>query len=629
MTERVLGPTGSPRRRWTLLLPLVVMIALGLFYITGAQAVHETGAFELDGNATSADALAPLGPADDWDRVCHEVTITNDTTNSIPDECSSASDTTDSDAVSWVAEPALNSTIFTGGGSKDPQDTNQWAWKDEAGGLPDKDNLLHGFAVKYTRDATPAAGTCPNGTGGPLPQPPVFDPSIPCVLIYFGSDRYDNSGDAQQGFWFTQNPIGLGSNSVGGGTGFTGVHKNGDVLVISDFSNGGGTSTITVYKWDSTCTKGATKPNPGDCGDVNLRLLSTSDDAKCTSTLQANDNACGIVNPGLITMPWSFTDKSGTAANGALNGEFYEAGINLSTLGLAGECFSSVVSETRSSTSTTATLKDFVLGQFAVCAPNLDTASSSQTSVARGTAVYDTAKVTITGAISPADATGTVAFSLCGPAASKALADCSTGGTAVGASAVALSNADCVPAYPASSSTTDGISCAKSLTVNETGQTGIRGPLTVGFYCWGAVADLTNYADPARFHNATTECFEVTDTSSGNTAQNWRPNDSATFSSTGGSALAGTVEFTLYNNLTCTAGTNNVNVLYTETRNIVTDGTGTASSRTVNTTNDGSAATDYLASADANVSWRAVFTSTNSVTGSQSGCETSALDITN
>ena len=43
-------------------------------------------------------------------------------------------------------------------------------------------------------------------------------------VLFFGSDRLDNSGDAQQGFWFFQNPIALGSNSVGGGTGFTGVH---------------------------------------------------------------------------------------------------------------------------------------------------------------------------------------------------------------------------------------------------------------------------------------------------------------------------------------------------------------------------------------------------------------------
>ena len=33
----------------------------------------------------------------------------------------------------------------------------------------------------------------------------------------------------------------------GGGNKFTGVHENGDLLVISDFSNGGTTSTIKVY----------------------------------------------------------------------------------------------------------------------------------------------------------------------------------------------------------------------------------------------------------------------------------------------------------------------------------------------------------------------------------------------
>ena len=28
-----------------------------------------------------------------------------------------------------------------------------------------------------------------------------------CEVLFFGSDRYDNSGDAQQGFWFFQNKI--------------------------------------------------------------------------------------------------------------------------------------------------------------------------------------------------------------------------------------------------------------------------------------------------------------------------------------------------------------------------------------------------------------------------------------
>src|SRR5205823_658028 len=74
----------------------------------------------------------------------------------------------------------------------------------------------------------------------------------------------------------------------------------------------------------------------------------------------------GVVNPTNGTFaPWTFTDKSGLHTY--LNGEFYEGGVNLSTLGVGNECFASVASETRSSTSTTATLKDFVLGNFGKC----------------------------------------------------------------------------------------------------------------------------------------------------------------------------------------------------------------------------------------------------------------------
>ena len=190
--------TGATRIRHVsrfLVLPLVGAMVLTLLVPYAAQAVHDTGIFQLDGDAQSATNTAQTPPAnDDWDKVCNQA---------------------------------------TGGGSKDPLNIDQWAWKDGAGGLPDKDNLEHGFAARYS---IPASGTCPNGTG------PTFTGT--CELIYFGSDRFDNSGDAQQGFWFFQNRITLGSNKVGGATGFDGLHKDGDVLVISDFSNGGGTSTI-------------------------------------------------------------------------------------------------------------------------------------------------------------------------------------------------------------------------------------------------------------------------------------------------------------------------------------------------------------------------------------------------
>lgn len=458
---RILGPTGTRLRR---ALPGAILFALlaSLVVTLPGLAVHDTGRFQLDGDASSATQPPSPYPqaVDDWDKVCHQY-------GPAATSCSTTSDTTGSTSGLWASDGSLNATIFTGGGSKDPQDINNWAWKDGAGGLPDKDNLLHAFAVRYS---LPAATTCPSSTST-------------CDVIYFGSDRFDNSGDAQQGFWFLQNKVGLGSNSVGGGSGFTGVHRTGDLLVVSDFSNGGTTSTITVYSWDPTVSG-------------NLRLLETSASAKCSATLVA-DKFCGIVNPVTITMPWSFTDKGGTPSNGALNGEFYEAGINLSAIGLAGECFSNMVAETRSSTSTTATLKDFVLGTFGGCQPHMTTKASSNGTLLPGQAVHDTANMTVTGASSPADPTGTVTFFLCNVVSPAT--DCSAGGNNVGTGAL-----------NGGANATDGIASADSPTVNDLTKTGSNGPLAPGHYCFRAEwpGDIT-YPGALTFTDSSDECFDV------------------------------------------------------------------------------------------------------------------------
>jgi hypothetical protein len=429
------------QRRWLTvgIAALLAAAAITAFDSAPASAVHDTGAFELDGNAVNGPAAG-----DDWDNVCHQVLGT---------DCSTTSNTTGASAVDWVAEPNLNSTIFTGGGSKDPSDINQWAWKDGAGGLPDKDNLLHSFAARY-----------PSTTEGDV--------------LFFGSDRFDNSGDAQQGFWFFQNSIALGSNSIGGGTGFTGVHKTGDVLVVTDFSNGGTTSTITVYSWDPTCKK-TTGSTAGTCGDANLRIKGTSTNANCTSAA-ANDQFCGIVNSGTITMPWSFTDKSGTPGNGALNGEFFEGGVNLTALGLSGQCFASVASETRSSTSTTATLKDFVLGQFANCGSATTTQSSITGSTSIGTgsvSVSDSATVTVQ---QFSTWTGTVQFHLRGPIGSPLEVSTDIG------TPVAVSNTT-----PTVNSNTATVTAA-------------------GDYCWSAHFHSTTSGVQDSDDNGVNECFTVT-----------------------------------------------------------------------------------------------------------------------
>jgi hypothetical protein len=422
--------------------------------------IQNNGVFEVnDGNAIPATL-------DDWANVCHEKrngSFPAPFTNSMA--CVTASNTSGATAVEWQPDGAAldgsnyNASIFTGGGSKDPQDISSWQWKDNAGGLPDKDNLLHSFAARYTTSD-----------------------STPQDVLFFGSDRYDNSGDAVQGFWFFQNKIEL--KGTGTGT-FTGLHKNGDLLVLSDFSNGGSTSIISVLAWDSTCAKGVNSPSVGQCADVNLRLKGTSTSANCGAggTL----TFCGIVNGSNGTpAPWPYKDKSGNSTY--LQGEFFEGGLNLTALGFGGTCFASAASETRSSTSTTATLKDFVLGNFGVCGAELVT-SPSTTGLEIGGSLTDTAAITVKGSATPPAPTGSVAFYVCGPSAGISNCD-STSGTSIGS--VNLSSAS---------------QSGNTYSVTSASYT----PSTAGDYCFAASwSGDSNYTGGPYADGSSTECFTVT-----------------------------------------------------------------------------------------------------------------------
>ena len=566
------GATGIRRVRRSLALPLIAAMVLTLLMPYAAQAVHDTGIFQLDGDAqTSTNTAGTPAALDDWDKVCNQVT------GGGLAGCGTTAVTSGATAVSWTAEPNPNSSIFTGGGSKDPIDINQWAWKDGAGGLPDKDNLEHGFAARYS---APPSTNCPSG-GNPT-----------CELIYFGSDRFDNSGDAQLGFWFFQNRITLGSNKVGGASGFNGIHMNGDVLVISDFSIGGTISTITVYTWDSSCLAAG---KPSYCGDTNLHLQETSDAANCV-TAGPDDAFCGLVNPkdGVVA-PWPFLDKSSNSTY--LQGEFLEAGINLSLLpNIANECFASFLAETRSSQSTTATLKDFVLGNFGNCVATMSTQVSSAGPVTPGTAVHDTA--TVVGNQPSKTPSGTVTFFLCGPIATGACDGTTNVGTKIGTGTLSGSG---------------GTASANSPDVN----TGIG--LDPGRYCFRAEwPGDANYTTPLIEYggaNGTNECFTVQQVPSSTTsAQTWLPNDSATVTST--LPLSGSLSFTLHDGGDCTGTILRPAETYTFS--------GATSPLTRSTTNSTVSVT-----ASSTVSWEVVFTSTDKrVTGS-SRCESSVVMITN
>src|SRR5262247_889683 len=126
-----------------------------LFLWVRTSALPTPTQFELDGNAT-----VDSPPADDW-------------ANTVPTKSASS----EALVSTFVADGSGNATIFTSGGSKDIEDLTQWKWKNQLGGLPDKDNITNAYAAAYTN----AAGD---------------------LTVYFGADRFATAGDAQLGFWF-------------------------------------------------------------------------------------------------------------------------------------------------------------------------------------------------------------------------------------------------------------------------------------------------------------------------------------------------------------------------------------------------------------------------------------------
>ena len=284
-------------RRLRIVLSIIGVVVI--FTMVTANAGH-IGTFELEGDAVDDPAVA----GDDWN-----------TANP------------GSVATTGILTDPGNKTIFTGGGSKDPINIPSWRWKDDSGGLPDKDNITDAYASAY------------NVNGD--------------LVIYYGADRFANDGDAQLGFWFFQQNVGTTLDGR-----FSGVHMVGDVLVLANFSNGGAVVQIQVLEWVGS---------GGDQQGGTLRLLLSDMAAQCGPVL-TDDRACAISNQTSTTAPWPYTPKQGPA--GAFpQFSFFEGFINISQIfaGQTPPCFASFMAETRSSTSVNAVLKDFVLGAFPVC----------------------------------------------------------------------------------------------------------------------------------------------------------------------------------------------------------------------------------------------------------------------
>ena len=103
----------------------------------------------------------------------------------------------------------------------------------ERRGHPAKDDIANAYAAAYVEEGQP--------------------------IIYFGQERVDTqAGDANMGFWFLQDPT-VGPSASGK---FDGQHVDGDVLIQSSLTNGGGVSDIHVFKWAGGRAQRGHRPRP-------------------------------------------------------------------------------------------------------------------------------------------------------------------------------------------------------------------------------------------------------------------------------------------------------------------------------------------------------------------------------
>jgi len=241
-----------------------------------------------------------------------------------------------------LADPG-DLTVFTGGGSKDNNDFNQWIWT--AMSVPPKANIANTYAASYIN-------------GGNL-------------LAFFGADLIARgSGTVTIGVWFLQDSVG----AIDGGS-FSGKHYDGDVLLVVDFTGNRAAETVNVqaFSWKAGATN-----------NVQTLIAQSSTDFRCSSSTNI---VCAISNPTAFSSGLPLPAADGTY--GALTSTFFEGGVNFNLLfptTTTLPCFNSYIIETRASNSISSTLQDFVGGAFSVC--NIDVTGSCTNPVVEGPNPY-------------------------------------------------------------------------------------------------------------------------------------------------------------------------------------------------------------------------------------------------
>jgi len=163
--------------------------------------------------------------------------------------------------------------------------------------------------------------------------------------LYFFGDRTSSLGSAQIGFWVFQN----GTSPDETNFGFSPEKTPGDLLILSEFTNGGGVATIKAYRW------------LGSGSGVNRLQEIPLTQAQALAMVSANSS--GFPVPSYPD--WEYCNKEKKDCGFYYPGTFFEGKVDLTGL-LTPEqlCNATFLLETRQSFSLNSMLGDFIAGSF-------------------------------------------------------------------------------------------------------------------------------------------------------------------------------------------------------------------------------------------------------------------------